>query len=185
MKNSEIVKNVIRALYTTAGRRTTQSFAVAVIGAIVKTLEQRFDFLKYLSVNAEREPDQVVTVASNIDSIDPLLVARSIETVVQIIYMDLKDRAGLYFIKELQRNAGEDVISNLKDLGVDLELLQIQQQYLYRRQSRNQKKGEPQLSNKDSIDNVSLLGYSLENVSHWNFDSDKKECIIYDKMARF
>ena len=184
MKNSEIVRNIIRALYTTAGRRTTQSFAVAVIGAIVKTLEQKFDFLKYININAEREPDQVVNVTSKIDSVDPLKVARAIETIVQIIYMDLKDRAGLYFIKELQRNAGEDVISSLKDLGVDLELLQIQQHYLYRRQSRGQTKGEKQLSDKEALDNVSLLGYSLENVSHWNFDSDKKECIIYDKNGK-
>ena len=182
MKNADMVRGLLRALYTTAGRRTTQSFAVAVIGAIVKTLEQRYDFLKYIYLKGEGRLEEAVLIDSDLESIDPSNVARAIETVVQVVYMDLKEKAGLYFIKELQRNAGEAVISSLKEAGVDLELLQIQQHYLYRRQSRSAKdKQGAHDPDKAPIDNVSLLGYSLDSVSNWEFDSNNRECVIYGK----
>ena len=48
LKNSDILRGIIKALFLTAGRRTTQTFAVAVLGAITRTLEQRYDFLGFI-----------------------------------------------------------------------------------------------------------------------------------------
>ena len=180
MKNSDMVYGLLQGLFKTAGRRTTESFAIAVIGAIIKTLEQRYDFLKHILLKTNIGIEENILVDSELNTIDPTLVARAIETIVQVVYMDLKEKAGLYFIKELKTNAGDNVISSLKDAGVDLELLQIQQHYLYRRQSHGTKDNETD-PNKAPIDNVSLLGYSLDNVSEWQFDTNKRECIIYDK----
>jgi len=180
MKNSDMVYGLLKGLYKTAGRRTSESFAIAVIGAIIKTLEQRYDFLKHILLKNNIGADENILVDSELNTIEPTIVARAIETIVQVVYMDLKEKAGLYFIKELKTNAGDNVISSLKDAGVDLELLQIQQHYLYRRQSHGNKEGETD-PNKAPIDNVSLLGYSLDNVSEWQFDTDKRECIIYGK----
>ena len=179
LQNSDLLKNIIKAVYITASRRTAPSFAIAVIGAITKTLEQRYDFLKNIVFREEGGSEDFVTVDSNVNSIEPFIIAKAIENIVQVVYLDLRDKAGFFFIKELMRNAGENVISNLKDIGVDLELIQIQQHYLYRRQSTSTKS---KLDNgQEKIDNVSLLGYSWKNVSNWKFDTNKKTCVIYDK----
>ncbi len=182
LQNSDLLRSIIKAVYITASRRTTPSFAIAVLGAITRTLEQRFDFLKNIVFREERGAEDFVMVNCNVNSIEPLIIAKAIETIVQVVYMDLSETAGFFFIKELMRNAGDNVISNLKDIGVDLELIQIQQHYLYRRHSKSTKnklnKGQEQ------IDNVSLLGYSWKNVSNWTFDTDNKTCIIYDKNGK-
>jgi len=182
LNNSELLEGIFKALYTTAGRRTTQGFAIAVLGAITKTLEQRYDFLKNVFFHPEGRFEDVVVIDSKVNSVNPVVIAKTIEIIVQIVYMDLKEKAGLYFIKELMRNAGDNVISNLRDIGVDLELLQLQQLYLYKRQSKASKTGYDR--KQAQLDNISLLGYSWDKVSTWKYDTDNKICIIYNKDGK-
>ena len=182
LQNSDLLKSIIKAIYITASRRTAPSFAIAVIGAITKTLEQRFKFLKNVEFKEEGGAVDFVTIDNRVNSIEPFIVAKAIENIVQIVYLDLREKAGFFFIKELMRNAGENVISNLKDIGVDLELIQIQQHYLYRRQSRGSK--DKAINGQEQIDNISLLGYSWKNVSNWEFDTKNKTCVIYDKKGQ-
>jgi hypothetical protein len=179
LQNSDLLRSILKAVYTTASRRTTPSFAIVVIGAITKTLEQRYDFLKNIIFSEEGESEDFIMIDSKVNSVNSDKIAKAIENIVQVVYLDLREKAGFYFIKELMINAGENVISNLKEIGVDLELIQIQQHYLYRRQSKGIK---GKLSkDQEQLDNVSLLGYSWENVSTWKYDTDNKTCIIYDK----
>jgi hypothetical protein len=182
LQNSDLLKSIIKAIYITASRRTAPSFAIAVIGAITKTLEQRYKFLKNISFSEEGGAEDFVTVDKKVDNIESFIIAKAIENIVQVVYLDLREKAGFFFIKELIRNAGENVISNLKDIGVDLELIQIQQHYLYRRQSRTSK---GKIDNgQEQLDNISLLGYSWKNVSNWEFDAKNKTCTIYDKSGK-
>ena len=182
MQNSDILKSIIKAIYITSSRRTAPSFAIAVIGAITKTLEQRYEFLKNVEFSEEGGAEDFVTIDNRVNSIEPFIIAKAIENIVQVVYLDLREKAGFFFIKELMRNAGENVISNLKDIGVDLELIQIQQHYLYRRQSRGSK--DILVKDQEQLDNVSLLGYSWKNVSNWEFDTKNKTCVIYDKKGQ-
>jgi len=187
LKNSDIIKGILKGLYVVASRRATPSFAVAVIGAIIRTLEQRYDFLKHVIINSEGGSDDIVDFDSDLNSVDAARVGKAVEAIVQVVYMDLKEKAGLYFIKEVKRNVGEEIILNLKDVGVDLELLQLQQHYLYRRGERPKKTGaagKGKAGKQPALDNVSLLGYSWKNVSSWDFDSEKKVCIIYGKDGK-
>jgi hypothetical protein len=181
LQNSDLLRGILKALYVTAGRRTTSSFAIAVLGAIIRTLEQKYVFLNHIILHAEGGSEDFVIISNKVNSVKPIKIAKAIENIVQIVYLDLKEKAGLYFIKELMRNAGENVISNLKEIGVDLELIQIQQHYLYRRQSRGPKS---KIKSQEQLDNVSLLGYSWENVSNWKFDTNKKTCVIYGRDGR-
>jgi hypothetical protein len=145
-------------------------------------LKKRFDFLKYVKFNVGGEYDEVLTISPKLNSIDPVEVGRAVASIIQVIFMDLKDKAGFYFINEFKKNTGEVAISDLKEVGVDLELLKIQQHYLYRQRSRI----------KDSSETVStgdvarkkektFVDYSWENVSHWDYDANNRSCIIYDK----
>ena len=178
LKNSEILRRMLKALYDTTSRRTYPIFAFAVIGAITKTLEKKYEFLKYVNFHSGTISDDVLLVDPEVNYADPFQVGKAIEVIVQVVYMDLREKAGLYFIKELKDNAGEDVISSLRDLGVDLELIQIQQHYLYRRKTKDEKEGL------EKLDNVSLLGYSWKNVSNWELDPYKKVCIVYSKDGK-
>jgi hypothetical protein len=120
-----------------------------------------------------------------LNSIDPVKVGRAVESIIQFIFMDLKDKAGFYFINELKKNTGEVAINNLKEVGVDLELLKIQQHYLYRQRSR--------IKNINTTDRTgglkpkkekSLIDYSWQNVSNWDYNANNRSCIIYDNNGK-
>jgi hypothetical protein len=182
LSNVDILENVMHGLFTTAGRRTSQYFAVAVIHAITKALEQRYDFLRYIRFNIKGESDELVNISPDINSINTIRIGEAVEAIVQVICMDLKDKAGLYFINELKKNTGEETISDLKEVGIDFELLQIQQHYLYRQHNRIKSKSKTVTAydfepNKEK----SLLDYSWENVSNWEYDADNRNCKIYNK----
>lgn len=185
LSNVDILENVMNGLFTTTGRRTSENYAVAVIYTITRALKKRFDFLKYIKFNIGGDYEELLTISSKLNSIDPVIVGRAVESIIQVIFMDLKDKAGFYFINELKRNTGEVAISDLKEIGVDLELLQIQQHYLYRQRSRIKSKSKTAPTGDfEPTKEKSLIDYSWENVSNWDYDANNRSCIIYDKNGK-
>jgi len=178
-KNSDVLSAVLRSLYAVAGRRTTKSFAATVIGSIIKTLETRYDFLKYVRIDERGQllDDKVIAIAPEIDSVEPAKIGKAIEAIVRVVYMDIIGKAGLFFITELKRIAGEEIISELKKFDVDLATLQIEQHYLHRSRERKRAKAKARSLHSD----VSLLGYSWKNVASWKYDPNQKTCVLYSK----
>jgi hypothetical protein len=187
INNSDLIRATLKALFTTAARRTTQNFAVAVIDSILRTLMEKYDFLKYVLIYPDYGSGEFIEINPEINKIHPARIGKVIEAIVQIVCLDLKEKAGHYFIKEVKINSGDEIISKLRDCGVDLDLLMLQQQYLYRRQNKENQKNvhdDGKIIDKQSLDNISLLGYSEETISSWQYDSNNKVCIIYDKDGK-
>lgn len=179
-KNSDVLGAILQSLYAVAGRRTTESFAATVIGSIIKTLEPKYDFLKYVRIDEKGQliGYKVIAIAPEIDSVDPGRIGKAIEAIVRVVYMDIIGKAGLFFVTELKRAAGEEIISELKNFDVDLASLQIEQHYLHRRrEERKRAKAKARSLHSD----VSLLGYSWKNVASWKYDPNQKTCFLYSK----
>lgn len=178
--NSYVLGEILRALYHVAGRRTTKGFAAKVIGSIIKTLSQKHEFLNYVKINDNDElpEDEAIQITTEIDTIHPEEIGKAIEAIVRIVYMDIIGKAGLFFIAELKKRAGEELITELYNFGVDLATLQIEQHYLYR--SRERKKRKLGKINKPYGD-VSLLGYTWKNVASWKYDPNQKACVLYNR----
>jgi hypothetical protein len=176
--NTYVLGSIIRSLFHVAGRRTTQSFAAKVIGSIIRTLEQKYDFLGYISIveDGEISEDEAVQINPDIEMVKPSLIGKAIESIIRVVYMDIIGKSGLFFISEIKRRAGEDLITELQNYGVDLISLQIEQHYLYRSKERRKEK-----SGRDKTKDVSLLGYTWKNVTSWEYDTNKKTCVLYDK----
>jgi len=176
--NKYVLGEVIRALFHVAGRRTTYGFAAKVIGSIIKNLQPSYDFLKYVNIidKGNLSEDDAVRVSSEIDSIDKELVGKAIESIIRVVYMDLIGKAGLFFIAEIKRRAGEDLITNLHYYGVDLASLQVEQHYLHRSREARKRK-----TIRDADSGVSLLGYTWKNVASWKYDPSQESCVLYNK----
>jgi hypothetical protein len=188
MKNSEVLDGILRAVYTVASRRTTQSFAATVLGAIIKTLEQNYDFLKYVHIeNLEvANKEEMINISPEIDLVVRSNVGKAIEAIIRIVYMDLVGKTGLFFMKELKELAGERIIAELKNYGVDLALLQTEQRYLHR-QNRRKKQHAHTITKSDTAkhrDDVSLLGYTWKNVGSWKYDPLQKTCVLYSREGK-
>lgn len=177
--NSYVIGEILCSLYHVAGRRTTNGFAAKVIGSIIKTLERKYDFLKFVNINERGEliEDEAIAISPEINNIKRERVGKAIEAIIRIVYMDIIGKAGLFFIAELKKRAGDRLIDELQYFGVDLQALQIEQHYLYRsREQKKTRKGK----NAGPYD-VSLLSYTWKNVSSWKYDPNKRICVLYDK----
>lgn len=189
LRNSEVLENVLRALFSVASRRTTQSFAAMVIGAIIKTLEQNYEFLRAVHIeNPEYvNAEGIIKISSEIDTVDCTQVGKAIEAIIRIVYMDLVGKTGLFFMKELKDLAGEQIIAELKSYGVDLAILQTEQRYLHRQQRRKTQEVQTTKMKGESgnhRDDVNLLGYTWKNVRSWQYDPLQKTCVLYSKDGK-
>ena len=188
IRNSEVLGGILRTLYMVASRRTSQTFAATVIGAIIKTLEQNYDFLRYINIeNPEYTNSEIVINISNeIDTVEPTKIGTAVEAIIRIVYMDLVGKTGLFFMKELKEQAGEQIITELRNYGVDLAVLQTEQRYMHRQHRKKKQQVQMKKTGEgmEHRDDVSLLGYSWKNVGSWKYDPLQKTCVLYSKEGR-
>lgn len=176
-KNSDVVRHILKAVFVVAGRRTLDSFAAKVVKTIVKTLEREFDFLKHVEIKdaVYSEMEEIFTVSSNLDSIEPYKIGKAIDIILREVYIELKDDAGLYFISELKDYLGEKYVVAIENLGVNLDEIQSTQHQLYSLQDR--KKSVPTMETKavqkaEKIDDANLLDYTWGDVSNWEYENN-------------
>jgi hypothetical protein len=188
MKNSEVIGGILHTLYSVASRRTSQTFAATVIGAIIKTLEQNYDFLRYINIeNPEFTNSEItINISNEVNTVEPSKIGTAIEAIIRIVYMDLVGKTGLFFIKELKQQAGEQIIMELRNYSVDLALLQTEQRYMHRqhRKKKQQTQMKKMGGGLEHRDDVSLLGYSWKNVGSWRYDPLQKTCVLYSKEGK-
>jgi hypothetical protein len=171
--NLTLIKLSLLALFKVAARRTSGSFAIKVINSIIISFRKKYGFLNHINLtdNNDITSNDFIKINSNINSYSTKIVCRGIEAIIRVIYLDLRTKAGLYFIKEFKQNAETQVINTLEENGIDIDLLEYEQNHLY--QHQKQKKSINQ--------DISLLGYSWNDVSLWRYDANNDVCVLYDK----
>jgi len=128
IQNSKIVEKVLTTLLRIVKRKTTEGYAVSVMDSLIKKLEANYDFLKHVEIKDTRfsESDDPVTVMSDVDSIPPSEVGKAIQSIISTMNESLSKDVGHFFIKELSQNIGDEYDSVMKDMGVDLNLMQLE-----------------------------------------------------------
>ena len=176
--NVDVVRRVLNALFAVAGRRTLDSYAIMVINTVIKKLELDYDFLKgvELQESAHLEGKEVaITIPSSINKVDSAKVGDAIDTLIRVVYLDLKDDAGVYFISEVKERLGEEHAEDIRKLGVDLDQIQAEQHELFNLQERKPVPPDTQPEKpKPEIE----LGYTWDTVSTWKYENNV--CMLYD-----
>lgn len=188
--NSKLIKHVINGLFTIIKRRTSDSFSVMILTDIMKTLENKFRFLKYIRINKIEyieEDYNAVTISVNLDDINSREIGRAIESIIRVVSANMKDKnAGLFFITELKNQIDNQYIPHLQKIGVDIDLIQVEQHYLYKHGRRKgavlDSKNKIQLKEKKKTEYASLLNFTWDKVAFWEYKDNI--CTIYDKKGK-
>jgi len=184
VKNSVLLKSILTSIYNVASRRTSAKSADEAIGSTIKTLERKYDFLKFVDINPSgvTDGDFAISVSSNIDSVNPAVIGKAIEALIRIVYNDLSAEAGLYFITELKELVGDDVSRAIMDTEADLDQVQLEQHYAYRRRERKKAIRAAATGGISTLRQPeNLIGYGWGDVSHWKHEPGSKYCTLYDK----
>ena len=130
LENSKVVKNVLVNLINISGRKTSKGHALNTINFLLKKLENKYDFLRNVKIIDNRyiEDEAAVDVRSEINKINPDNMGKALSDIITTMHYNLGDKAGHFFIKELQRNIGGDYNEVIKEMGVDLGLMQLEKE---------------------------------------------------------
>lgn len=193
--NSALIQRVLESLFEVTGRRESDVFAAMAMDSIIQTMQQKYDFLKYVKIRIEEGlmiGSQDVTLDINqdiVDTVEPKKVGEAIESIIRIVLMDLGAKAGLFFINEFKKKLGHEYLPELRKIGVNLGNMQLEQRYLYARME----KGQPVMSSpsekatqreqyeENQEDPVSIFGYEWENVKEYKFDTENMTYTLFDK----
>ena len=128
LDKSDVLKNVISTLINVSSRKTDLGFAISTMNSLIKQLENKYDFLKHVQIRDIRysEENEAVSIVSDMNNVDPKDMGQAIHAIITTMNRSLGKNAGHFFMKEIQNNLGDDYNSTIKDLGVDLSLLQLE-----------------------------------------------------------
>jgi hypothetical protein len=179
LSQTSLLKTVIYALYAVASRRTSSKFAEETIETALETLRNRYPFFKRITIKGKSfsQDGLGVNFISTIDNVHISEIGNSIESLIRIVYNDLSEEAGLYFITEMKQHAGGEIVEAIIDAGVDLDQIQVEQHHAYMRRKR---KKAAKSGNKAE----NLLGYTWGKVSRWEHKAGGKYCTLYDREGK-
>jgi len=187
VKNSILLETVLNALYNVTSRRTSSKYADETIGSTIKTLESKFEFMKYIDIVKPEISEEgfAISISSDVERVRPELIGKAIEALVRVVYNDISSEVGLYFITELKEHAGDEITRMILRSEVDLDQIQFEQHYAFSRRERKKLIKEAAKSgtlSKKRPEN--LLGYGWDNVSHWKHEPGSKYCTLYNKEGK-
>lgn len=130
IENSEVVRHVLQKLIDISSRKTTKGHAVSTMYELIKKLEEKYDFLRHVEIKDTRflEMDEPITVMSDIDIVKSDNVGDALYDIIKTLNIALGKDAGHFFIKELRNSIGEVYYSTIEDMGLDLGLMQLEQE---------------------------------------------------------
>jgi len=92
-------------------------------------LKNDYDFLKYVQIgeleNLDNNIDDI-NIISHMNTIEKKELGKSIQDLVDLYKKYLGNKAGYFFISEFKENLGERYHSIIKSIGVDLRLIDLQ-----------------------------------------------------------
>ena len=187
IQNSDLIKQVIKTLLVITSRRASESVSILLINTILKTLTGRYNFLKHVKIKTALGYGDIaadtISVDPVINSVDSDTVGKVIETIIRVVSMDLKEKAGLFFIKEFKNRLGGNYVSEIRRCGVDLDILQLERDYSRTQQQRRKTHKVGTEGKKDEKhEDASILDYKWANVSTWKYE--KNACLVYDKNGK-
>lgn len=130
LEKSDVIKNLLNILIDISSRKTSRGHAIVTMDTVMKRLGNRYDFLKHIQINDNRfvEGEESVNVMSDIDSVDSTEMGRALNDIITTMHYSLGDKAGHFFIKELQRNLDDEYNVYMQNIGIDLALLQLEKE---------------------------------------------------------
>ena len=130
-ENSDIVRQTLVSLINVASSKTSKAYARTTLKLLLDKLEKKYVVVKFIKIkDAEKikNNEDAITVMAKANTIEPNEIGRTIQSLVDIYKRELGKKAGYFFIKEFQAELGDDYHSVIKKMGVDLRLVELQEE---------------------------------------------------------
>jgi len=127
IENKDLLGTILRSTIGVISRRTSEAYALVVVGTAIKTLGEKYIFLNYVKIQNTQfhEISDVVEINDSIKDIEVEDMGTALNEFVQNITVSMGKDAGYYFIKEIKEDLPYDHETKFKEVGFDLDYLQL------------------------------------------------------------
>ena len=144
LKKSDIMKNVLKTLISISSRKTDLPYTILTMDELMKRLETQYRFLKHIQINDDFYSEQtgdIISVMSDINAVPPTELGKAIHSIIDSMNRSLGENAGHFFIKEIRNKLSDEYLMSMRDMGVDLGLMQLESEiYRLEREIADRKK---------------------------------------------
>lgn len=127
-ENEEILGRILKSTIDVLSRRTSEAYANVIIDNAIRELSEKHSFLRYVEIQGTRHTElvEVVTIASDLNRVEPQKIGKATIEFLEKITKSMGKNAGYYFIKEIKEDLPYDYEKTIKELGIDLDFLQLE-----------------------------------------------------------
>lgn len=127
-ENSELIGLMLKSTIGVIGRRTSEAYANVIVGNTVKKLEEKYSFLSNVHIKGTKYTEifEIITIDQEIEDIGKNELGTTMREFLENIIMTMGKNAGYYFIKEIKEDLPSPYVESIKEIGVDLDFLQLQ-----------------------------------------------------------
>ena len=129
IENSELIKQVLSTLISISGRKTNTSHAIYMMDKTIDQLKDQYTFLDDIELTdlTYSEEGEMITIMKDVNSISSVEFGSALKDIINTLRNNLGNDAGHFFLKEVSQKIGDDSMSQMKLIGVDLHLMQLEQ----------------------------------------------------------
>ena len=129
VENSELMKQLLTTLLAISGRKTTPRHAVYIMETTIEKLKKQYSFLNEIDIidtTFLEEGDQV-TVMGKVNNVSKNEFGHALKDIIYNLTENLGNDAGHFFLKEISQKLNEESVSTMRDFGIDLGIMQLEQ----------------------------------------------------------
>jgi hypothetical protein len=133
LKQSLIVKHVIKALIDIVNETTTQSYAVLMVNNMLKKHEDRFEYLKLINIDSSRFSEDIdaIIIPEEIEQVRESDLGRGLQKVMETLIKSLGDEAGRNFVEKFKKRLGKAYILRIEEIGVNLHMMELRKNLIW------------------------------------------------------
>ena len=129
INHSDVIKHTLYSLIVVARPKSSIDYAWSIIKRLLAELKTDYDFLKYIHIDEiENLEDTIndIAVTSGLNDIEPKKIGQAIQNIIDIFKTRMGNKAGYFFLTEFKETLGNEYYSIIKEMGVDLRLIDLQ-----------------------------------------------------------
>ncbi|MCK4995249.1 MAG: hypothetical protein KAR55_00030 [Thermoplasmatales archaeon] len=152
-ENIAILGRILRTTIDVISRRTSDAYANVIIGNAIKDLAKKYNFLDYVKIQGIQytEVFDVIDIGTEINNVDLKEIGKAANEFLENIIGSMGKNAGYYFLKEIKEDMSSEYGAIIKEIGVDLDFLQLKFHAELKQFSRLQTKNSEMLRNFTNI----------------------------------
>jgi len=125
--NKDLIGLMLKSTIGVLGRRTSESYANLIVNDDIDKLSEKYPFLRYVHIKGTKytEVFEIVTIDQEINEVGIEKIGNTLREFLENVIIQMGKNAGYYFLREIKEDLPFSYIESIKNIGVDLDYLQL------------------------------------------------------------